>query len=145
MNNLTNSLQQPRTEINLNAFADGALLDRVNNDLQKIMENIYDPNTDAKKARKLNITITLSPDKNREVIATDIATKITLASASSVSTTMLVGKDVGTGKVVGRELASGAKGQTYFDKGGVLRTDEGIPIEDADQQPADNKVKQIFK
>lgn len=120
----------PKTEVDLNNFANGALLDRVNNDLQKIMENIHDPNTDATKSRKLNITITLSPDKNREVIATDINTKITLASATSVSTTMLVGKDSTTGKVVGRELASGAKGQTYFDNNGVIRNDEGKPVEE---------------
>lgn len=138
-----NPLTQPKTEVDLNTFAGGALLDRVNNDMQKIMENIYDPNTDATKARKLNITITLNPDKNREVIATDLVTKITLASASSVSTTMLVGKDVNTGKVVGRELASGAKGQTYFDKGGVIRTDEGVPVEESDA--VESNVKQIFK
>lgn len=123
-------LNTPKTEIDLTNFASGALQDRVNNDLQKIMENIHDPNTDATKSRKLNISITLTPDKNREVIATDINTKITLASAVSVSTTMLVGKDSTTGKVVGRELASGAKGQTYFDTNGVIRNDEGKPIEE---------------
>lgn len=125
-------LNGPKTEVNLNEIANGALLERVNNDLQKIMENIYDPNTDATKARKLNITIALVPDKNREVIATEINTKITLASATSVSTTMLLGKDTNTGKVVGRELASGAKGQTYFDASGVIRNDEGKPIAEDD-------------
>ncbi|UYB50417.1 replication terminator protein (plasmid) [Lysinibacillus capsici] len=125
---------EPKTEVNLNELANGALLERVNNDLQKIMENIYDPNTDATKARKLNITISLTPDKNREVIATDINTKITLASSVSVSTTMLLGKDTQTGKVVGRELASGAKGQTYFDASGVIRNDEGKPIEEVEAE-----------
>jgi len=134
--------KEPKTEVNLNEFANGALLDRVNNDLQKIIENIYDPNTDATKARKLNITIALTPDKNREVIATDINTKITLASSQGVSTTMLLGKDTQTGKVVGRELASGAKGQTYFDASGVIRNDEGKPIEEAKDEDAleQNKI-----
>jgi hypothetical protein len=48
--------------IDLNTFANGALAERANEELQKILENIADPNTDAKKKRKLTLTITLSAD-----------------------------------------------------------------------------------
>ncbi|MER2126319.1 replication terminator protein [Solibacillus sp.] len=115
------------TKINLERFADGALAEKVNIELQKVMENIHDPNTDAVKQRKVVITLTLKPDEKREIIATNVDTKCTLAPAKGVATTMLIGTDVG-GKVVGRELASGSPGQTYFTDDGVLRNDEGEEI-----------------
>lgn len=131
-----------QTQINLEKFAEGALAEKVNSDLQRVMENIHDPNTDATKVRKVVITLTLKPDEKREIIATNVDTKCTLAPAKGVATTMLLGTDA-TGKVVGRELASGAPGQTYFTNNGELRTDEGEPLEVV--QIEDNVKKVNFK
>lgn len=116
-----------KTAINLEKFADGALAEKVNIELQKVMENINDPNTEVNKARKVVITLTLKPDEKREIIATTVDTKSTLVPSKGVATTMLLGTDA-NGKVVGRELASGAPGQTYFTDDGVIRNDEGDEI-----------------
>ncbi|MCT4573522.1 replication terminator protein, partial [Bacillus thuringiensis] len=51
--------------IDLNSFADGALFERVNIELKKVLENIADPNTDPKKVRKINITIAVAGDQQR--------------------------------------------------------------------------------
>ena len=132
-----------RTQINLERFADGALAEKVNIELQKVMENIHDPNTDAVKQRKVVITLTLKPDENREIIATNVDTKCTLAPAKGVATTMLLGTDA-LGKVVGRELASGAPGQTYFTDDGVLRNDEGEELETKEKVVAlEDNVKKV--
>lgn len=54
--------------IDLNSFADGALFERVNIELKKVLENIADPNTDPKKVRKINITIAVAGDQQRDVL-----------------------------------------------------------------------------
>ncbi|WP_036126862.1 hypothetical protein [Lysinibacillus sphaericus] len=133
---------QNQTKINLETFANGALAEKTNMELQKVMDNIFDPNTDATKVRKVTITLTLKADDNREVIATNVDTKCTLAPSKGVATTMLLGTD-SAGKVVGRELASGAPGQTYFGDDGKIRNDEGLVLEDDVQVVEDNVVKKV--
>lgn len=133
-----------KTAINLDKFAEGALAEKVNMELQKVMENINDPNTEANKARKVVITLTLKPDEKREIIATTVDTKSTLVPSKGVATTMLLGTD-STGRVIGRELASGSPGQTYFTDDGILRNDEGDEIvsEENKVEAAEDNVKKV--
>ncbi|UYB50198.1 replication terminator protein (plasmid) [Lysinibacillus capsici] len=133
-----------QTKINLETFAGGALAEKTNIELQKVMDNIFDPNTDATKARKVTITLTLKADEKREIIATNVDTKCTLVAAKGVATTMLLGTDT-SGKVVGRELASGAPGQTYFTDDGQLRNDEGELLENEVPVVEDNVKKVKFQ
>ncbi|TCJ05063.1 replication terminator protein [Cytobacillus praedii] len=100
--------------IDLNTFADGALSERANVELQKILENIHDPNTDAKKTRKLTLTITLSADDKRDVVLTNVVAKSTLAPAKPIESKLIMDMD-NKGKITGAELKSGIKGQTYID------------------------------
>ncbi|MRB19240.1 replication terminator protein, partial [Bacillus thuringiensis] len=58
--------------IDLNSFADGALFERVNIELKKVLENIADPNTDPKKVRKINITIAVAGDQQRDVLNCEV-------------------------------------------------------------------------
>lgn len=101
-------------KIDLNTFANGALAERANEELQRILENIADPNTDAKKKRKLTLSITLSADNKRDVILTNVMAKSTLAPAEPIEAKILMDLD-NHGKVTGAELKSGIKGQTYID------------------------------
>lgn len=114
--------------IDLNAFADGALAERANEELQKILENIADPNTDAKVKRKLTITITLKADNKRDVIQTNVIAKSTLAPAEPIEAKILMDLD-NEGKVTGAELKSGIKGQTFVDmETGEIQEDTGTKI-----------------
>jgi hypothetical protein len=45
--------------INLTEFADGAVAERVNIELQKVLENLTDPNTDPKKVRTITVEISM--------------------------------------------------------------------------------------
>lgn len=114
--------------IDLNTFANGALAERANEELQKILENIADPNTDAKKKRKLTLTITLAADKKRDVILTNVLAKSTLAPADEIEAKILMDLD-NEGKVTGAELKSGMKGQTFIDvETGEIEEDTGKKI-----------------
>ncbi|WP_242691043.1 replication terminator protein [Cytobacillus praedii] len=114
--------------IDLNTFADGALSERANVELQKILENIHDPNTDAKKARKLTLTITLSADDKRDVVLTNVVAKSTLAPAKPIESKLIMDMD-NKGKITGAELKSGLKGQTYIDvETEEIKDDRGTKI-----------------
>lgn len=67
--------------INLETLANGAFTEQVNREIQKVIENIQDPNTDAKAARKVTVTITLKPNEQRDFISTGVVAKSTLAPA----------------------------------------------------------------
>lgn len=114
--------------IDLNSFANGALAERANEELQRILENIADPNTDAKKKRKLTLTITLAADNRRDVILTNVVAKSTLAPAEPIEAKLLMDLD-NEGKVTGAELKSGIKGQTFIDvETGEIKEDTGTKI-----------------
>lgn len=85
--------------ISLDRMCGGALAKRLNQALAEVARNIQDPNTDAEKKRKITITLTMTPDKNRGMVKTAIDTKVSTVPAEGVETTLLMGKDLKTGKV----------------------------------------------
>lgn len=113
--------------INLSNFANGAVAERFNIELQKVLENIADPNTDPKKARKLTLTVTVKADENRDIANVSIQTKTNLAPAKEIETKIIMDYDT-SGKVVGAELQSGAKGQLFIDKEGDIADDTGRKV-----------------
>lgn len=114
--------------VDLNDFANGALAARFNEELSKVLENIQDPNTKAKTARKITLTLSLQADEDRELAMVDIQAKSSLVHRNGVSTKMIIDRDE-RGRAVGKELKSGVKGQTYFDDEGVYE-DDGKKIVD---------------
>ncbi|MEK5479915.1 hypothetical protein NYE70_23755 [Paenibacillus sp. FSL R5-0407] len=53
-------------EIKLESLADGSISERFNQELQKVLINIADPNTEAKTTRKINISLTIKPNENEK-------------------------------------------------------------------------------
>lgn len=53
---------------NLEEFAGGKLSVQLNKALEKVTENIQDPNTDAQKVRKINVSISLRPNDERNFV-----------------------------------------------------------------------------
>lgn len=121
----------PKTQINLNEFAGGALAEKFNFEMQRVLENIADPNTDHKKKRKIQINLTLESNEKRNLTNVLVDIKSTLAPSKGVETQIMV--DYSPNGVVGAELKSGIPGQTYFDGEGV-KTDTGEPVEEVEKQ-----------
>ncbi|OUA60387.1 replication terminator protein [Bacillus thuringiensis] len=120
--------------IDLNSFADGALFERVNIELKKVLENIADPNTDPKKVRKINITIAVAGDQQRDVLNCKVQAKTTLVPATEVESKIVMDYD-NDGNLVGQELVSGVIGQTFYDPGEeVIKNDVGDKVVDLRQQ-----------
>lgn len=71
-------------------MARGAIQERCDYEIAKILENILDPNTSATAARKLTITLTLKPDDTRKNIAVGVVAKSTLSPTNPVTTSLFV-------------------------------------------------------
>ncbi|WDL98153.1 replication terminator protein [Alicyclobacillus sp. ALC3] len=97
--------------MNLAELAGGAVSERFEIELQKVLDNIMDPNTDPTKARAITLQLKFKTDEYRDVAGVDISVKSVLAPAEIPSTKILLDRD-GAGKVVGAELIQ----QKLFDE-----------------------------
>ena len=97
--------------INLEQFAGGELSVQLNKALEKITENVQDPNTDAQKVRKINVSISLRPNDERNFVSTTVETKLSLAPELGATTALSMGRDLRTGEVEAIEIFNQIPGQ----------------------------------
>lgn len=97
--------------INLEQFAGGKLTVQINKALEKITENVQDPNTDAQKVRKINVSISFRPNDERNFVATTVETKLSLAPELGATTALSMGRDLRTGEVEAVEIFNQIPGQ----------------------------------
>lgn len=100
---------------NLEEFAGGKLSVQLNKALEKVTENIQDPNTDAQKVRKINVSISLRPNDERNFVSTTVETKLSLAPELGATTTLSMGRDLRTGEVEAVEIFNQIPGQMNVD------------------------------
>lgn len=97
--------------IDLEQFAGGKLSVQLNKALEKVTENIQDPNTDAQKVRKINVSISLRPNDERNFVSTTVETKLSLAPELGATTALSMGRDLRTGEVEAIEIFNQIPGQ----------------------------------
>ncbi len=71
-------------------MARGAIMERVDIEIPKVIENIMDPNTKPTKAREITVTLTLTPDETRQVVALDSTVKLKLIPYNPVRTNLYI-------------------------------------------------------
>jgi hypothetical protein len=118
-----------RIDLPLSFMANGAIQEKLDCELEKIFNNIHDPNTEAKDKRTITIKLEFTPDDNRQTVKVNSNISIKLANVKDVSMTVLTGKDLTNGKIEAKELKSNVPGQTYFDEDLMPKTDVGVPID----------------
>ena len=123
----------------LDELCRGVLTEIVNMDLEKIVENILDPNTSETKKRKLTINISFSPNSGRDLVDVDITTKTILAPVEGVNTKIVIGKDLKTGKVAMEEWNKQIPGQMVLQG---VDTETGEILEPVETE---NKVLDLRK
>lgn len=101
--------------IDLEQFAGGKLSVQLNKALEKITENVQDPNTDAQKVRKINVPISFRPNDERNFVATTVETKLSLAPELGATTALSMGRDLRTGEVEAVEIFNQIPGQMNVD------------------------------
>lgn len=100
---------------NLEEFAGGKLSVQLNKALEKVTENIQDPNTDAQKVRKINVSISFRPNDERNFVATTVETKLSLAPELGATTALSMGRDLRTGEIEAVEIFNQIPGQMNVD------------------------------
>ena len=96
-------------------MARGAILEQVNVEVGRIVENILDPNTEAKKKRTLTLTVDFTPSADRTTIVVSANAKSKLLANNAIQTSLYVGADARTGEVMATELVPNIPGQMSFD------------------------------
>ena len=71
-------------------MARGAIQERADYEMSRLLANILDCNTSATAKRKLVVTLELKPDDSRQNIAVSVTAKSTLAPTNPVTTSLYV-------------------------------------------------------
>ena len=90
-------------KLSFSTLAGGGVEEKLQFALDEIAENISDPNTDPKKARKVTMTLTLKPNEQRTIANLEIDVKTSLAQPVGISTTLMIDRDE-RGKAVASEI-----------------------------------------
>lgn len=100
---------------NLDELMDGGVTERFNAELKRVLENVFDPNTDAKKKRGITLTISITPNERRDAAEFKVDVKSTLASPTPNVQTVFLNKDERTGSVTATEISNQVPGQTNME------------------------------
>lgn len=99
-------------EVRIGTLANGAVEERFNQSLRKVLHNIQDPNTDHKKKRTITMKVTLEANEDRSLCKVDFSVTEALALVKNVQTALLVGTD-GQGHPVAAEYLKQVPGQVF--------------------------------
>lgn len=80
-------------DVTLETVGGGAAVPQFEQELERVLENIRDPNTEAKATRKITLTVTFDPEEDRETVHTSIQVKSKLAPQREASAPMYIGFD----------------------------------------------------
>ena len=76
-------------------MARGAIQERFDYEMSKVIDNIRDENTKATTKRKLTLVVEITPDDNREIFTVSASAKSTLAPTTPVTTALYLNEQDG--------------------------------------------------
>lgn len=103
------------TKVNLETFAGGALQEKFDDAMEKVLQNMMDPNTPWKNKRKILVEVTFEQDETRDDSSVEVSVIPKLAAVKPVKTRLAIGKDLATGKCYAEEYGNSIRGQMSFD------------------------------
>ena len=128
--------------INIEKFSNGELTQQINREMEAVARNIADPNTEAKTARKITVTITLKPNEQRDFITTSITTKSTLAPTLGAVTALGIRKDLKSGEIEVGDIGNQIPGQMSIDE--VQAQSTAAPVQEVDGKAVDTETGEII-
>ncbi|MCK5602618.1 hypothetical protein KAR91_12130 [Candidatus Pacearchaeota archaeon] len=88
----------------------GVAIEKFNDELAKVIENIVDPNTDFKVKRQIDLTMKFTPNEERNTCYIEIQSKSKLAPTKAAEAIAFVGIDKKTGEVHVEEFKPAEQG-----------------------------------
>lgn len=93
----------------------GAILERVDYEMGRVLDNIIDPNTKATAKRKITVNLELIPSSDRKTITVQSTAKSTLVPTEPITTSLFITSQPGTGEMVVAEMTPQVPGQVSMD------------------------------
>ena len=93
----------------------GAILERVDYEMGKVIDNILDLNTKPTGKRKITVTLELIPSADRKTITVQTTAKSTLVPTDPVTTSLFITNQPSTGEMVVAEMVPQVPGQVAMD------------------------------
>lgn len=126
-------------KISLEQIMGGGLQEQFAKSFGRVLENLADPNTSYKDARKITIELKFAQNEARDDVACAVSVKEKLATQAPMQTMFAIGKNLKTGQMYAEEYGKHQqiKGQTSFEDAESVPVDPetGEVLEDA---PASN-------
>ena len=98
------------TRTSILQMARGAIMERIDYEMAKVVDNILDPNTEATAKRKVQLTIEFRPDSNRQTVSVACGVKSALCPTNPVATSLYItGNEFG--EVTAVEMVPNVPGQ----------------------------------
>ena len=94
----------------LDELMDGALTERFNREMEKVLCNVFDPNTDPKAKRRIQILIDIAPNERRDAAEFKVDVKSKVAPPVAIAQTVFLHMD-DKGNVVATEMTQESPGQ----------------------------------
>lgn len=85
----------------------GGVVERLHDELTRVIQNICDPATPAKKTRKVKLEIAIKPNEQRNMAEVVVSTSSALCPPEPLETSIYIGTDPTTGEVAASEISSG--------------------------------------
>jgi len=100
--------------VSLDTIGGGALVELFDAELSRILANIADPNTDTKVQRRITLSVSFKPNRERDIADVTMKCESKLAGIQSVDSQLFLGKQ--KGKLIAVE--SDPRQTTLFDADG---------------------------
>ena len=108
--------------VNLETFAGGALQEKFDDAMEKVLQNMTDPNTPWKNKRKITVEVTFEQNEDRDDSSVNVS----------------VGRDLSTGKCYAEEYGNTVRGQMSFDD---LQRPEDVVVDGKTVDPETGEIK----
>ena len=91
-------------------MAKGAIQERVDYEVSRVVDNLLDMNTEAKAKRKVVLTLVMTTDDDRRVVKVEASAKSALAPVTPIGTSLVITAD-GDGEMMLAEIVPQVPGQ----------------------------------
>jgi hypothetical protein len=105
-------------KVSLEQIVGGALQEQFTKAFDRVVENLADPNTPYKNARKITIELKFTQNETRDDVSCSVSVSEKLAAQAPMQTAFMVGKNLKTGEMYAEEYGrhKQIKGQTSFEE-----------------------------
>ena len=103
-------MAQERQIKKLDELLDGGVTERFNMEMERVMNNVFDPNTDPKANRQIQIIINIKPNERRDAGEFRVDVKSRIAPMVPITQTVFLRQD-DYGNVVATEITQEVPGQ----------------------------------